>query len=296
MDSPRQIRTFIVDDEPLAREGIRLLLQGDPEVEIVGECGSGPDAVDFVRRLRPDLMFLDVQMPEMNGFEVMAALRPEDVQGVIFVTAYDRYALRAFEVHALDYLLKPYDDERFYDALARAKRHLRLSRVSDLSQRLISLLETYGEAALLGDAPARGRPDSAAPPRPAPLSGSAPLPDPPPPGLSLRGDSYLTRLAIRDVGRVVFLSAEEIDWIEAADYYVQIHASGKSYLHRESMNSLEGRLDPGRFLRIHRSAIVNRDRIKELRSQGRRDLVVVLAGGTEIKVARSHREKIQALR
>jgi two-component system LytT family response regulator len=277
MDRPQQIRTLVVDDEPLAREGIRLLLQGDPEIAVVGECGSGPDAVLAVGKLRPDLLFLDVQMPEMNGFEVMAALEQPQVPAVIFVTAYDRYALRAFDVHALDYLLKPYDDERFYDALRRAKQHLCLSRVSDLSQRLISLLESYGahgEAAAIGDAPPAARPPVIAP----------------------HGEPYLSRLAIRDVGRVVFLGMDEIDWIEAADYYVQIHAGGKSYLHRESMNSLEDRLDPARFLRIHRSAIVNRERIKELRSQGRRDLTVVLTGGTELKVARSQRDKIQALR
>jgi two-component system, LytTR family, response regulator len=277
MDRPQQIRTLVVDDEPLAREGIRLLLQGDPEIAVVGECGSGPEAIAAIARLRPDLLFLDVQMPEMNGFEVMAALHQEQVPAVIFVTAYDRYALRAFDVHALDYLLKPYDDERFYDALRRAKQHLCLSRVSDLSQRLISLLESYGaygDMAVVGDVLGRPRP----------------------PASASRGEPYLARLAIRDVGRVVFLGMDEIDWIEAADYYVQIHAGSKSYLHRESMNSLEDRLDPARFLRIHRSAIVNRERIKELRSQGRRDLTVVLTGGTELKVARSQREKIQALR
>ncbi|WP_437496763.1 LytR/AlgR family response regulator transcription factor [Sorangium sp. So ce1099] len=279
MDSPGAIRAVIVDDEPLARDGIRLLLAGDPEVAVAAESGDGPDALEVIRRLRPDLVFLDVQMPEMNGFEVMASLPPDELPAVIFVTAFDRYALRAFEVHALDYLLKPFDDDRFYDALRRAKAHIRLSRMSDLSQRLLSLLQSYGDPA----AAAAG----GSPPPPRGGTGSEP---------PAADAGYLRRLAIKDGCRVVFLGVDEIDWIEAADYYVQVHAGGKSYLHRETMNSVEGKLDPARFVRIHRSAIVNRDRIKELRTQGRRDTVVVLAGGAELKVARSHREKLSALR
>ncbi|AGP37726.1 LytR/AlgR family response regulator transcription factor [Sorangium cellulosum] len=275
MDSPGEIRAVIVDDEPLAREGIRMLLADDPEVAVAAESGDGPSALETIRRLRPDLVFLDVQMPEMNGFEVMASLPPGELPAVIFVTAFDRYALRAFEVHALDYLLKPFDDDRFHDALRRAKSHLRLSRMSDLSQRLLSLLQSYGDPGAA--AAARGRAGSGSEPPAA-------------------GAEHPRRLAIKDGCRVVFLSVEEIDWIEAADYYVQIHAGGKSYLHRETMNSVEGKLDPARFVRIHRSAIVNRDRIKELRTQGRRDTVVVLAGGAELKVARSHREKLSVLR
>ncbi|WP_437963169.1 LytTR family DNA-binding domain-containing protein [Sorangium sp. So ce260] len=275
MDSPGEIRAVIVDDEPLAREGIRLLLADDPEIAVAAESGDGPGALETIRRLRPDLVFLDVQMPEMNGFEVMASLPPGELPAVIFVTAFDRYALRAFEVHALDYLLKPFDDDRFHDALRRAKSHLRLSRMSDLSQRLLSLLQSYGDPAAAAAARARG--------------GGPPGSEPP-------GAEHPRRLAIKDGCRVVFLSVEEIDWIEAADYYVQIHAGGKSYLHRETMNSVEGKLDPARFVRIHRSAIVNRDRIKELRTQGRRDTIVVLAGGAELKVARSHREKLTVLR
>jgi two-component system LytT family response regulator len=281
------IRTLVVDDEPLAREGVRLLLAGDPEVEVVGEAGNGPEAVECLRALRPDLVLLDVQMPELNGFEVLAKLAPEEVPAVIFVTAYDKYALRAFDIHALDYLLKPFRDERFHDALRRVKTQLRLTRASDLGQRLLSVLSTYGdrERALQG------------------LVGgtTTPVPLPPtragaPDGQPGAAAKYLTRLAIKDVGRVVFLEVDEIDWIEAADYYVQIHTGDQSYLHRETMQSLEARLDPERFMRIHRSAIVNHSRIKELRSEGRRDLVAVLANGTELKVARSHREKFQQLR
>lgn len=259
------IRTFIVDDEPLAREGIRLLLRGDPEIEVVGEAGAGREAVAQIQHLRPDLVFLDVQMPEMTGFQVLGALAPALVPAVIFVTAYDRYALQAFEVHALDYLLKPFDDERFADAVARAKSHLQLARAWDLRQQLLSLLADVGPHAELPARPA----DKPAEPE---------------------------RLAIKDGCRVVFLRFDEIDWIEAADYYVQIHAGGKCYLHRETMMSLERRLDAGMFVRIHRSAIVNRRRIRELRSGRQRDAVVVLEGGQSIKVSRSQQAKLAALR
>ncbi|RKG92364.1 LytR/AlgR family response regulator transcription factor [Corallococcus terminator] len=268
MNTAAAIRTLIVDDEPLAREGLRLLLATDPEILVVGEAGNGPDAVRLIREQRPDLVLLDVQMPELNGFEVLARLGPDEVPAIIFVTAYDQYALRAFDIHALDYLLKPFRDDRFHDAIGRAKAQIRLTRMSDLSQRLMSVLSTYGER------------DGT----PAPATPSTPT------------ESWVRRLAIRDTGRVVFLDVDEIEYIEAADYYVQIHAGGKAYLHRETMQSLEARLDPERFMRIHRSAIVNSRRIRELRSEGRRELVVVLTGGAELRVARSHREKFQHLR
>ena len=259
MTQPEPIRTLVVDDEPLAREGIRLLLQGDPEVEVVGESGSGRDALAQIVALRPDLVFLDVQMPEMDGFAVLSALAPGPLPAVIFVTAFEGHALRAFEVHALDYLLKPFDDERFADALRRAKAQLRL-RALEQQPQLLALLAAVSEAS---EAPAVRVPAS--------------------------------RLAIKDGSRVVFLRTDEIDWIEAADYYVQIHAGGKSYLHRETMMSLERRLDGEQFVRIHRSAIVNRRRIREL-SSSRREAVVVLEGGATLKVARSQRDKLAALR
>jgi len=256
------IRTLIVDDEPLAREGIRLLLKQDADIEVIGEVGSGREATSRIEELRPDLVFLDVQMPECTGFQVLASLSPASVPGVVFVTAFDRYALQAFEVHALDYLLKPFDDERFFEALRRAKAHLQVAQVEDLRRQLAALLADVGEP----------REPAPAPVQPA------------------------ERLAIKDGSRVVFLRADEIDWIEAADYYVQIHAGPKSYLHRETMQSLERRLDPAQFVRIHRSAIVNRRRIRELRSGGRREAVVVLEGGATLKVARSQRDKIASLR
>ena len=260
MTQPEPIRTLVVDDEPLAREGTRMLLEGDPEIEVVGEAGSGREALAQIVALRPDLVFLDVQMPEMDGFAVLSALAPGPLPAVIFVTAYEGHALRAFEVHALDYLLKPFDDDRFADALGRAKAQLRLRALGQQPQ-LQAMLAALGQEGEAGEA--------------------------------VRVPA--SRLAIKDGSRVVFLRTDEIDWIEAADYYVQIHAGGKSYLHRETMMSLERRLDGEQFVRIHRSAIVNRRRIREL-SSSRREAIVVLEGGATLKVARSQRDKLAALR
>lgn len=254
------IRTLIVDDEPLAREGLRMLLEKEADIEIAGEAASGKEAVAAIDRLEPDLVFLDVQMPELDGFSVLRTVKhlPE----VVFVTAYDKYAIDAFRVHALDYLLKPFDDARFKDALERSRRHLKLERVSRLSQTLVELL-------------GKGGPEAG--------------------GAEHKPGEPASRLAIKDTGRVVFLDVEEIDWIESADYYVQLHTPKKVYLHRETMQSLEERLDPKKFVRIHRTAIVNVRRVKELRSEGRRDVVAVLSDGTELKVSRGCRENLERL-
>lgn len=255
-----RIRTLVVDDEPLAREGLRMLLENEGDIELVGEAASGKEAVSSIDRLKPDLVFLDVQMPELDGFSVLRTVK--HVPEVVFVTAYDKYAIDAFRVHALDYLLKPFDDSRFKDALDRAKRHLKLERVSELSESLVALL---------------GGKDT---------DGGAPVE---------KSGEPASRLAIKDTGRVVFLDVEEIDWIESADYYVQLHTAKKVYLHRETMQSLEERLDPKKFVRIHRTAIVNVRRVKELRSEGRRDVVAVLSDGTELKVSRGCRENLERL-
>jgi len=210
----KKIRTLIVDDEPLARQSIRLLLRGDPEVEIVGEAGSGAEAVKAIRRHAPDLVFLDIQMPEMDGFGVLESLDAERLPVVVFVTAFDRYALKAFEVHALDYLLKPFTDARFEKALRQAKAQIGQREISHLSQRLLALLEDRD--------PRRAQ---SSPPLPA------------------RATGYLTRLMVKSAGRVFFLKADEIDWIEAADYYVKLHVGRKSHLLRESLSELESKLD-----------------------------------------------------
>jgi two-component system LytT family response regulator len=248
------IRALIVDDEPLARERLRALLAGDPDVEVVGECSDGREAIAAVREHRPDLLFLDVQMPKLDGFQVLEAIGPEHLPVVIFVTAYDCYALRAFEVHALDYLLKPFDRQRFDKALGRAKTRIQRSRTADVSQQLVGLLE---------DVKAARKP--------------------------------LERLVIKSAGRVFFLRLEEIDWIEAAGNYTRLHVGSETHLLRETMGGLETKLDPDKFLRIHRSTIVNIERIQELQPWFHGDYVVILRDGTQLTMSRNYRQKLQDL-
>src|SRR4051812_46693034 len=278
-----RVRTLIVDDSVVAREGVRLLLSQDTEVEVIGEAASGPEALAFIRRDRPDLVVLDAQMPQMSGLEVAARLTREGMPAVVFITSCDRETLDALRGHGLDYLLKPFADDRFFDAVRRAKVRIRLARTLDLSERVLGAYRQVSGGAELEPLPA---------PPALPYHESAGLRG----AVSEGGGGYVSRLAIRDIGRVVFVNVDEIDWIEAADYYVQIHVGAKAYLHRETMQRLESELDPTRFVRIHRSAIVNQSRIRELRHQGRRDMVVVLSDGAELRVARSHREKLQRIR
>ncbi|HEV3470417.1 MAG TPA: LytTR family DNA-binding domain-containing protein [Pyrinomonadaceae bacterium] len=262
-EARKKIRALVVDDEPLARKNLRVLLEADPEVELVGEAGGGAEAVRLIRERAPDLVFLDIQMPELNGFDVIERVGAERMPVIVFVTAFDRFALRAFEVHALDYLLKPFDDARFEKALRQAKLQVEQRSVKELGERLVRLLaEREGGAA----------------PQPAPAQ-----------------PQYLTRLLIKSAGRVFFLKADEIDWIGAEDYYVKLHVGRRSHLLRETMNELEARLDPQKFLRIHRSSIVNVERIKELHQLFNGDYSVVLQDGTELKLSRSRREHLQSL-
>jgi two-component system LytT family response regulator len=251
-----KIRALIVDDEALARERIRTLLEDDAEVEIAGERADGRDALAAIKAEAPDLLFLDVQMPEMNGFDVLAALAAEDVRlpVVIFVTAYDQYALNAFDVHALDYLLKPFDRERFQKALQRAKAQIEHERKGELGQQLLSLLADL---------------------KPEPKT--------------------LERLVIKASGRVFFLRADEIDWIESAGNYVRLHVGRDAHLLRETMNILEAKLNPAKFLRVHRSSIVNVERIKELHPLFRGEYVIVLRDGTRLTSGRAYRNKLQEL-
>ncbi len=246
-----KIRTLIVDDEPLGRERIRTLLADDPEIEVTGECPDGKHAIAAIERFRPDLVFLDVQMPEVDGFAVLDAIASERMPVIIFVTAYDRYAVQAFEVHALDYLLKSFDRERFRAALQRAKEEIRRSREGLLNERLAGLLEDLQTK-----------------------------------------QKRLTRLVVKSAGRIVFLRVEEIDWVEAADNYVRVHAGRESHLIRETLQSLENCLNPEKFLRIHRSTLVNLDRIRELRPIFHGDYLVKLNDGTELTLSRNYREKL----
>lgn len=247
-----KIRALIVDDEPLARERIRTLLKDEPEVEIVGECADGRRAVSTIREWKPDLIFLDVQIPEMDGFEVLKAVGPGAMPAVIFVTAYDQYALRAFDVHAIDYLLKPFDRQRFHRALRRAKGQISSEKHDDVNERLLALLED--------------------------LKG---------------GQKYLERLVIKSGGRVFFLRVDEIDWMEAAGNYVRLHVGKELHLQRETMSALEAKLDPRKFVRIHRSRIVNLERIKELQPWFRGDYQVVLRDGTKLTLSRGYRDRLQ---
>jgi two-component system LytT family response regulator len=270
MNGVAPVRVLIVDDEPLAREGIRLLLERDPEIEVVGECADGAEAVRAALEHEPDLLLLDVQMPEMDGFQVLRALPEEQLPVVIFITAYDHYALKAFEVHALDYLLKPFDDERFERALARAKAQLRRDQIGELSRNLAALLGAYDAMqARVGGAVTRAGPAATS--------------------------SYLSRLVVKSGGRIVFLDAADVDWIEAADYYVRLHTGGKTHLLRESMAALEAKLDPARFARIHRSAIVNLDRVRELQPWFRGQHAVILKDGTRLTLSRSLRSRLEEL-
>jgi two-component system, LytTR family, response regulator len=255
----KQLTALIVDDEPLARRTIRGLLRDDPEVEVVGECGGGREAVESIRRQPPDLLFLDIQMPGVDGFEVLSRIELEAVPAVIFVTAYDAYALRAFEVHALDYLLKPFTNERFQEALARAKSQVALREAKATAQSLRALLSERDTAAASG-----------------------------------RGD-FLTRFIVKRGDRVIFVNPADVDWIEADDYYVKLHVGSRAHLLRLSMKELERRLDPQSFWRIHRSAIINLDRVEELRQRPNGEYVVALKDGTELKLSRDRRERLRQL-
>ncbi len=250
-----KIRTLIVDDEPLARRNLRLLLEKDAQIEIVEESRNGREAVKAINTLLPDLIFLDIQMPEMDGFDVLERVGPEKIQAIIFVTAFDHYALKAFDVHALDYLLKPFDDERFADALRRAKSQIEAREINRVSKRLLALLDERERFAR---------------------------------------QSYLTRVMIKASGRVVLLKVEDIDFIEADGNYAKLHVGCKAHLLREKMHDLEGRLDPAKFVRIHRSAIVNLDRIKEMHPHFNGDYIVVLEDGRQLRLSRTRRENLEA--
>jgi two-component system LytT family response regulator len=253
-----KIRAIIVDDEKPARRRLRELLEKQPEIAIVAECSNGAEAVRKIRALQPDLLLLDIQMPGLDGFGVVDAIGAAQMPATIFVTAYDRYALKAFEVSALDYLLKPFSDERFERSLARVLSFVRTQQREELSHQILSLLDQI-------------QPKQ-------PNKTGAPL----------------DCLMIKDGGRVLFLRVEEIDWIEAAGVYVQIHTAGKTWLHRISLGELEAKLDARRFLRIHRSTIVNLHRIRELRPHSHGDFLVALHDGTELKLSRSYRQKVEA--
>ena len=251
--SPK-IRAVIVDDEPLARDRVRMLLLGVDDIEIAGEFGDGRSAVTGILELRPDLLFLDVQMPELDGFGVLQLVGAEQMPVTIFVTAYDQYALEAFDVSAVDYLLKPFDRERFLRALAQARKQIPSAPShppEDLQSRLLSLLQQVTKKA------------------------------------------FLERLVIKSAGRISFLKTDEVDWIEAAGNYVRLHVARESHMLRETMSSLESKLDPAKFVRIHRGAVVNLERIKDLQPLFHGDHQVMLRDGSRLTLSRSYRENLE---
>ena len=263
---PSKIRVAIVDDEELARERMRALLSEHADIEVVAECADGAEALRAIDDTHPDLVFLDVQMPEVDGFEVVEALECGDPNerakngsrppAIVFVTAHDDHALRAFEIHALDFLLKPFDSVRFEKTLSRARRHLRQSRES-VDARLLALLEDLRT--------------------------------------ERRGQRHSDRLIVKSGGRVFFLRTEEIDWVEAAGNYVRLHARNEAHLLRESMKNMESRLDPNTFVRIHRSAIVNIDRVKELEPWFHGEYIVIMRDGTRLTASRVFSDRLSAM-
>jgi len=246
-----KIRTLIVDDMKLARERLRLALAGDPEIEIIGECPNGRQAVAAIKTSHPDLVFLDVQMPKMGGFEVVEAIGAEQMPTVVFVTAYDEFALRAFEVNALDYLLKPFDEERLMKTVGRVKRQIRERGRDSIDERLMQLL-----------------------------------------GKVTDKPSYLKRISVKTAQHTVLVLTEDIDWISAAGNYLEIHSGKDVYLLRERLHQLEQKLDPQQFARIHRSTIVNIDRIKALHPMFNGDHIIILQNGAKLNLSRTYHDKL----
>ena len=254
-----RVRVLIADDEPLARDCIRLALKDEVGVETLAECADGAEAVNAIRDLAPDLVFLDVQMPTLDGFGVVEAIGPDNMPPVVFVTAYDTHALRAFTLHAIDYVLKPFDDRRFRDTLGHARRQLRRERESELGRRLAAVLREYG--------PARDRPAEPA-------------------------TSHATRMLVRRGDRMKFVQTEAVDWFESAGNYVRLHVGSETELVRGTLSGLADQLDPTRFVRIHRSTIVNVSRIREVQPWFGGDYTATLVDGTELRVSRHYRDAL----
>jgi len=244
------IRTLIVDDEEWARRRVTALLRPFPDVEVVRECSGGAEAVEAINELAPDLVFLDVQMPDFDGFDVLQSIRPQRTPLIVFTTAYDEYAVRAFEAHALDYLLKPFDEERLAMALARAREELAKPHI--VTERLAALSQSL-----------------------------------------LRQQRYLRRLVVKSGSRVLFISVGDVDWFEAAANYVALHVAAQEYLIRDTVAALERKLDPDQFVRIHRSTIVNLDRVRQLSPWANGEQALTLKDGTSLAVGRAFRSRLE---
>jgi len=252
------VRTVIADDERLARQKLLILLDSEPQVKVIAECQDGRQTVSAIRNLRPDMLLLDIQMPELDGFQVLSEIPLEEMPVVIFTSAYDQYAIRAFEANALDYLLKPFDQERLHHALERARSELRKARDREITHRILNLLSQVRS-------------------------------------LSLPAPERDSRLVIKANGRVVFLDLDSIEWVEAAANYVRLNVGKESYLFRETISRISERLDSSHFVRIHRSTIVNVRKIKELIPVNSGEYVVVLKSGRELSCSRGYRAALQGI-
>lgn len=250
------VRTVIADDEPLARRKLRLLLDSEPEVKVVAECDNGGQTLSAIRTCRPDLLLLDIQMPDLDGFQVLSEVSAADMPVVIFTSAYDQYAIRAFEAHALDYLLKPFDQERLHHAIERARFELFNAKGREITHRILDLLSRVKtEKQALSE--------------------------------------FDERLVIKTKGRIVFLNLDEIEWIEASANYVRLNVGRESYLFRETISRISERLNPNHFIRIHRSMTVNVRKIKELIPVNSGEYIVVLKNGKELSCSRGYRANVQ---
>jgi two-component system LytT family response regulator len=250
-----KIRALIVDDEPLAREWVRSAVAEDPELEVLGECGDGFEAAEAIRRLKPDLVFLDVQMPGLDGFGVLEALSPEEIPAVVFVTAFDQYAVRAFEAQAVDYLMKPFSKERVEEAVRRVRELVKGRSIEDFRESIGRIVEKIR-----------------------------------------RDRSFPEWVLLKGDGKNVFVKVRDIDWIESSRNNVRIHVGATIYLMHETTSAIASRLDPKKFLRIHRSAIVNIERIKELHPWFNGDYAVILRDGTQLTLSSSYRDRLKEFR
>lgn len=257
-----KIKTVIVDDEPLARRRIKKLIAAHHDIDLAAECNNGKDAVAVIESLHPDLVFLDVQMPEWNGFDVIERLEIESLPVIIFVTAYDTYAIKAFDVHAIDYILKPFDDERFFHALDRAREFIRQKETGIWARRVYDMMTSLH-----------------------------PMQEP----VSLASKRYLDRIVVKSAGRIHFVPTETVDWIEASGKYLDLHSGKTTHRIRESISELELKLDPKIFLRIHRSYIINVGRIREMQSWHKGEYIVILNNDVKLITGRGYRDNLDIL-
>lgn len=259
----QKIRALIVDDESLAREALAVMLGDDPDVEVIAECRNGREAVRAIREQSPELVFLDIQMPEMDGFQVIEEVGVDQMPVTIFVTAYDKHALRAFAAHALDYLLKPFDHDRFHTAVHRAKTLIRHQKLGEIGDNLLALLQKMG--------PSNAK------------------------RLALENKEPIDRVAIRSGGRIYFLQTDAIDWVEGAGDYLSLHSGEKAHLIRETMAEFYSKLDARKFLRIHRSTIVNIEKIKEIHPMYKGEYIIALTNGKRFKSSRGYRNELRRI-